>query len=206
MAAKTGNIEAVRLLLQRDDTDINLTDYLGCTPLMATCDTTPACAGVAGWLLEGGAHTVLKPKHGLFPLDAAARVEVVRLLLEAGADPTLATSLGFIPMHAAVHSGNRYLIDTLYSSAPTSLNHRSEDGFTPLFVACVGGNESIVSNLILLGAMHHVDPDVSMCMCPLVPAVINNHVDVVRVLVREGGITAIGGEEALPSALECAVL
>ncbi|CAM9188167.1 unnamed protein product, partial [Laminaria digitata] len=57
IAARSGKIEIVRLLLERSRADPNAADGTGYTPLMATCESAYDC------------------------------VELVRLLLEAGADP-----------------------------------------------------------------------------------------------------------------------
>ncbi|CAM9527446.1 unnamed protein product, partial [Laminaria digitata] len=83
-----------------------------------------------------------------------AYVEVVRLLLEAGADPALAEeATGWIPLHGAALRGHADLIDMLYSRAPATLiNHCTSNGQTPLFLACVYGHESMASKLLSLGA------------------------------------------------------
>ncbi|CAM9909514.1 unnamed protein product, partial [Laminaria digitata] len=59
IAAWRGNVEIVHLLVKQSSADPNATDHEGNTPLMATCRSVQA------------------------------RAEVVRLLLEAGADPAV---------------------------------------------------------------------------------------------------------------------
>ncbi|CAN0597203.1 unnamed protein product [Laminaria digitata] len=48
--------------------------------------------------------------------------EVVRLLLEAGADPVLAQAKGLTPLHVVALHGHTDLVDTLHSRAPATLN------------------------------------------------------------------------------------
>lgn len=64
IAARNGQVETVRLLLKQSRADPNATDNTGRTALLVTC------------------------------LMSYVIVEVVRLLLEAGADPTLADKDG----------------------------------------------------------------------------------------------------------------
>ncbi|CAN0445135.1 unnamed protein product, partial [Laminaria digitata] len=57
-------------------------------------------------------------------------VEIVRLLLEAGADPALAEEGGFL----VALKGHIDLVDMLYTAAPATLNRCTPDGMTPLYV------------------------------------------------------------------------
>ncbi|CAM9953176.1 unnamed protein product [Laminaria digitata] len=175
IAARTGNVEIVRVLLARDRADSNAIDSRGYTVLMATCESAHVCA------------------------------EVMWLLLEAGADPTLAAEDGFIPLHIAALKEDMDLLDMLCSRAPATLNRRTTaDGATPLFMACGKGNERMVSKLLSLGAMQPMTPRASDT-CPLMVAVIKGFVGVVRVLINEGGVRAVGGEIAFAEALQRAV-
>lgn len=176
IATRNGNIEIVRLLLEQARANPNATDDKGGTPLLAACDSSNI------------------------------EVEVVRLLLEAGADPTLAEKNGIVPLHVVAYLGYVDLVGTLHSRAPATLNRSASKGQTPLFLACTGGHESVVSQLLSLGAMQPVPADDSNSMLPLTTAVSKGFLGVVRVLINERGIRAIGGwTAALPSALCTAV-
>ncbi|CAM9602212.1 unnamed protein product, partial [Laminaria digitata] len=91
----------------------------------------------------------------------------------------------------------------LYSRAPATLNRCTAEGRTPLYWACLRDHESMVSKLLSLGAMQSIPPDRS---CPLAAAVNEGFVDVVKVLINEGGIRAVGGEMPLAEALRTAVV
>ncbi|CAN0098566.1 unnamed protein product, partial [Scytosiphon promiscuus] len=159
MAARSGHVEIVRLLLNRSRANPNATDNLGCTPLLVTC----AC-----------------------PHD---RVEVVRVLIEAGADPSLADKAGFIPLHLVARAGLTDLVNILHASAPSTLYCCASNGQNPLFVACNNGHESMVSKLLSLGAMLGV-PSAYSDTFPLTIAAMNGFVGVMRILI-EGGIRAV---------------
>ncbi|CAN0183390.1 unnamed protein product [Laminaria digitata] len=176
IAARRGQVEIVRLLLERARADANATDKRGYTPLMTVC----RC------------HNVVC-------------VESVRLLLEAGADPALAQQeTGSTPLHFAAEQGHIDLVDLLHSGAPAALNRRESIGKTPLFFACFGGHESVVSKLLSLGAMQRTLLD-EIGMCPLMVAVAEGWMGMVRILINEGGIRAVGGLMALPKSLYMAV-
>ncbi|CAM9621089.1 unnamed protein product, partial [Laminaria digitata] len=128
---------------------------------------------------------------------------VVRALLAAGADAAWADEDGCTPLHLVALSENMELVDMLHSRAPSTLNSRNTEDRTPLFFACFHGNEILVSKLLSLGAMQPTPFD--KISCPLGLAVMLDSVGVARVLINEGGIRAVGGKEALTSALEHAV-
>lgn len=123
-------------------------------------------------------------------------VEVVRLLLEAGADAALASEHEITPLNMVAEHSDTRMVDILHTEAPATLNRCSSNGMTPLCSACKKGHEGMVSKLLSLGAMQ---PRFSKDgWCPLSAAVENGHVGVVRVLMTEGGITAVGGEAVWP--------
>ncbi|CAN0017402.1 unnamed protein product, partial [Laminaria digitata] len=125
-----------------------------------------------------------------------ACVETVRLLLEAGADPTLATAGGFTPMHVITQRGHTELVGMLHSNSPDTINTPNPRGETPLFMACCHGHASVVSRLLSLGAIRPEDHN----LCPLAIAVRKGFLGVVRVLVNEG-MEAVGVKKALHDAL-----
>lgn len=175
-AAWKANNELVDSLLQRYRADPNFGSNTGVSPLIEECQNPLACG------------------------------EVVRLLLEAGADPTVAAEDGDIPLHKVVSNNRMDLIDMLYSRAPTTLNRCTENDETSLYLACYQGHDRVVSKLLSLGAMQPMPLYASRQQaCPLRVAVAKGLVGVVRVLIREGGIRAVGGEAALPLALTCAI-
>ncbi|CAM9985561.1 unnamed protein product, partial [Laminaria digitata] len=175
LAARSGNTDIVRLLLKRARADPNAPDSTGRTPLLATCDSP-------------GNYCV----------------EVVPLLLEAGADPTVANKDGFIPLHFVAKKGHMDLMDMLYSRAPATLNRCTSNGMSPLVLACGDGRESMVSKLLSLGAMQPMRLD-DIRVSPLDCAVFRGFVGVVRVLINAGGVRGLGGELALAHALRTAV-
>jgi hypothetical protein len=75
---------------------------------------------------------------------------VVRLLLERGADPTIAADGGWSPLMTASLNGRletvRLLLD--HPSVKTSINHRGRGGRTALWCACLKGRGGVVRALL----------------------------------------------------------
>jgi len=94
MAALKGNLAAVRALIARD-ADVNKP---GWTPLhYAAAGVSAQHAAIAALLLERHAYIDAASPNGTTPLMMAAQYgtnEVVQLLLDEGADPTLRNQLG----------------------------------------------------------------------------------------------------------------
>ncbi|CAM9890291.1 unnamed protein product [Laminaria digitata] len=176
VAARSGKVEIVRLLLKRSRAGVNATDSKGFTPLMATC--------ICEFMF----------------------VEVVRLLLEAGADLTLAEGEGNIPLHVVAYCNHMDLVEMVYQGAPAMLNCCPANGETPLYLACAKGHEKMVSKLLLLGARQPRRPN-KTGKCPMRAAVIGRFMGVLRVLISEGGIRACGERLlVLPESMYYAVI
>ncbi|CAN0414062.1 unnamed protein product, partial [Hapterophycus canaliculatus] len=171
------NIDIFRCLL-RAGANPNAANGKGLTPLMLTC------------ILEDSTR-------------GAQRATMAAELIEAGADPALAdfqgkTALGFAAARSQID-----LIDILLLNAPTTLNRATPDGLTPLYAAAMSGKDRAVSHLLAAGA-RQPPASAEKDMCPLVAAVRENHRDVVRVLLMDEGMEAIGGSEAIPRAVGAA--
>lgn len=103
--------------------------------------------------------------RGETPLHYAARlckaqvkgdadIEIVKLLLEHGADCTAVTDQSFeTPIHECARSGNNDILIALLESIPPSklqltVNKRSSSGSSPLLVASYKGNVEVVRTLL----------------------------------------------------------
>lgn len=116
LAARRGNIDLVDLLQKRAHADPIAIDTLGRTPLMMACTAEQNQAAV------------------------------VRLLLEAGADPALADDGGFTALHLAARHDRIDVVDMLCTRAPTTLmTTNTGNDCSPLAMACVHGHESMAS-------------------------------------------------------------
>lgn len=128
--------------------------------------------------------------------------EVVQLLLEAGANPAFAEDKGFISLDVVAGRGHIDVFDMLCSRAPDTLDRCHSERGIPLYMACAGSHEGVVSWLLSLGAMHQMCAINDCSMSPLSTAV---HKGFVGVFINEGGKKAVRRETALAQALYLAL-
>ena len=134
-------------------------------------------------------------ENGYTPLALACmdgRAEIVTILLEAGANPSLVSTNGFTPIHEATHATNLVIVRQLMD-AGADVDSSGPDGSTPLCWAVVGGNEKLVEMLLEAGA----DPNVQGITCagspspdtritPLYAAVMNRQPGMTQILLAKG--------------------
>ena len=83
-------------------------------------------------------------------------VECVRLLLEHGADATLANALGETALHVAAWDGHADVISALLT-AGASLNKTGPEGETPLLLAADGGHIEVRTSCKAVTCSHEHD-------------------------------------------------
>ena len=108
-------------------------------------------SGTAELLLKSGAHPdtssanafKVRPLHSATAhRDSATSLELVRVLLEWGADPNVAQAGGWTPLHAAAARGREEIAKLLVEHG-ASLTAKSEDGRTPLQMAQAKGHTAL---------------------------------------------------------------
>ena len=137
------------------------------------------------------------------------QIEAARLLLHRGADVEL-SGKNYPPLLAACASGCYGVACLLTFVGRANVNRvsegmRSEEYFTPLFVASVKGYPVIAKLLIDRGADVNWAKD-EKNITALVMACHNGHTEVVRVLIDRGGanINAVGSNGRTPFFVACA--
>jgi ankyrin repeat protein len=148
------SIDVVRVLLDAR-ADASVGDSRGRTPLHSA-----ASVAVVEALIAAKAPVNAHDHTGVTPLLAACErgdVAVVRVLLAAGADPTISDASGRSALHCAA-SGTGPHADEVVSSliaAGAAVDSPDSRGITPLFLAVKRGDAASVEALILGGASVH---------------------------------------------------
>lgn len=106
-------------------------------------------------------------------------LEIVRLLLELGADPNVRETVT-PPLIAAAASGSRELVTTLLD-AGAEVDVRDEDGSTPLMIAAACGHVDIIRELLHRGANPKLKDRFGNSA--LATAVDKKHVDITELLM-----------------------
>ena len=124
---------------------------------------------------------------GYMPLHVAAQegnVEVVRLLLEAGADTEKRADDGVTPLHVAASRGNRDVARLLLQWGAEKEKLTQHCGVTPLHAAAASGNLEVVRLLLEWGA--DIEKNAATGSTPLHWASGNGRLETVRFLLELG--------------------
>lgn len=149
-ASATGKLNNVIRLLARDPQLVNAYAEDGFQPLGLAC--TFGHLETAEYLIKAGAPINFSSRNGLkaTPIQSAAAAgheNVVKVLLQLGADPNVREQGGYTPLHAAAQNGDEEMIRTLiYGGADLTL--KSNDGKTAMDLAMEAGHEKAA---VLLG-------------------------------------------------------
>ncbi|WP_395057533.1 ankyrin repeat domain-containing protein [Flavobacterium sp.] len=144
--ARLGNIEELKILVNKDSEVINTKNENGFTPLILAC--YKGNVAVAKFLIENSKTIDTSSDMGT-PLMAATykgQVELVQLLLENNANPNIADSNGTTPLIYAAMFGNTNIMSLLlkYKADKT---HKDKDGKTAFEFAVFSGNQEIINQL-----------------------------------------------------------
>jgi ankyrin repeat protein len=192
-AIRNADVRALRKLLD-DGADVNARDAEGDTPLiLASFYATPACVEL---LIEKGADVNAANKAGVTALiRAATDYEKTRLLVAAGANVRVRTSLGNTPLIlAARRAGNARTVQLLLERGADA-TERDDAGVSPVLSGAASGDVETLRLLLDAGAKVDDFPrsnepsfaDIAAGFrTPLMWAAYHNDVRMVRLLLERG--------------------
>ena len=160
--ARQANIERIQALLESGRASETDRDDDGITPLHMAAITgrVPVCA----YLVEKGADVnALGGSLPATPLQWAARkglVEIMDLLIQHGANPSLVDSQDFSCIHSVTHSSDYSALLYILCQPDIAVDEKDNMGLTPLHWAAQQGDEVSVEVLLNFGANPNVvDPN-----------------------------------------------
>ena len=169
-----GNIEAINVLLNAG-ADSNITDDVG-----ETCIHHAVNGGkeTLQAIINHGADVNVRDKHSVTALMVACwkeNVDAINILLNAGADPTIADTKGFTSIHYSVHVDcSKETISALIGHG-ADVNTADKNNETALMQACKMKYADTMSVLLNLGADPNiVDCNVETCLHAAVRSQCNN--------------------------------
>ena len=181
-AAKQGNLEKVRMLVDMDPALVAAKDKGGQSPLHWAAYS--GNLDLVRLLLDKGAAVDAKNARGLTPLAFTAvqgRSQAAGLLIERGADVNVRNALNMTPLIIAAEQGAVELVEKLIS-AGADVGIESQIG-TALHRAAIKGQTEVIRILLKAGAKTEV---LSRGYSPLHLAAMAGHLDAVSALVKGG--------------------
>jgi ankyrin repeat protein len=121
--------------------------------LRAGADVNAPAAGFQGWTAllaaAGGEYEVAQKSQ---PVVEKRHEAVVSELLDAGADPNIASSEGWTALHAAAERGSLPMVTQMLSCKTIKVNNEAIFKGTPRLAAQVRGHQTVISELVMAGA------------------------------------------------------
>ena len=159
--------------------------------------------------VDGGETTNEVGETPLFVACKYGHSEIVRMLIEKGADVTITNTHGESPIFIASCRGFADIVEILLELSNPDVNlEKLLNGATPLFVACQNGHCDVVKLLLEKGKAYVDKPrKTEIGETPLYIACYRWHVDIVKILIEHGANanfkTAVGDDT--PLFLACAL-
>jgi ankyrin repeat protein/Tfp pilus assembly protein PilF len=176
------SLELVRAALVAG-ADPNAKDEDGDVPLVLVEPRSP----VFDLLLEAGANINATDghSHSVFMLEAGGgRLDHLPVLLDRGADPSLADGRGYTALHFAAQEGHLEVVTFLVRKVGLSANLRTEEGATALLIASGKGYLDMMKVLVESGADAQMATEAGWT--PLMLASRGGHLDAVGFLLDCG--------------------
>ena len=145
------HVEVVKLLLARDDIDVNKADNDGQTPLYAACRN--GNVKVINALLTRKEIQINQAKdNGATPLIISCwndRVKIVNLLLaRKEIHINQAMNDGATPLYMACRNDSVKVVNSLLTRKDIDINQAKNNGETPLYITCEKGHVDVVRLLL----------------------------------------------------------
>ncbi|XP_006120377.2 ankyrin repeat domain-containing protein 16 isoform X2 [Pelodiscus sinensis] len=139
------------------------------------------------YLLDKGARIDCLKKADWTPLMMACtrkNVEVIKELIQRGANPLLRNKDGWNSFHIASREGDPQIIQYLLTMSPSSWKTESKIKRTPLHTAAMHGCFDVVKAL-LERCQYEPDSRDKCGVTPFMDAVQNGHIDIARLLLEK---------------------
>ena len=188
-AAESGHEAVVRLLIERDDVDVNIKDGSTKTPLFVAAEN--GHEAVVRLLIERDDVDVNVNDYGWTPLYVAVENRneaVVRLLIERDdVDVNIKDRYGKTPLFVVAENGYEAVVRLLIERDDVDVNVKDDSGKTPLLIAAKNGHESVV-RLLIEGYNIGVNVQSRYVQAALIVAAENGHEAIVRLLIERDDI------------------
>ncbi|MGD2085923.1 MAG: ankyrin repeat domain-containing protein [Candidatus Aminicenantes bacterium] len=184
-AAKDGDFETVKKLLEEDPNLLNTGNRLQQTPLLLA--SFGGYTDIVLFLIEKGAKIDQPDSFGATPLHMAVlggQPEIVELLISKGADVNIKSRNGKIPLQMAFEKDAPDIVEIFIKQGMAINSNIDQYGRTMLHEAAILGKIKIASFLIDKGAV--IDAKDNAGKSPLDYALTCDHQKVAELLISKG--------------------
>jgi hypothetical protein len=146
-AAKNGDFQSVKNILENEPAKIDAKDEEGYTPLHWAC--MRAHWDIANYLIEKGADLNVVGGDGGTQINWAVHhdnVDIIKALIEKGAKLNIRNQWGMTELHTAIWRGNIHVVEYLldHGSDP---NIKTNEGWTAMHYAYRSGHDDVIALL-----------------------------------------------------------
>jgi len=146
-AAKNGDFETVKTILEKDPSKLNVTDQEKYTSLHWAC--MRAHWDIAEFLIMKGADLDVVGEDGGKPINWAVHhnnVEIIKLMVKKGAKLNSRNQRGMTELHTAIWRGNINVVEYLLDQGSDPAI-RTNEGWTAMHYAYLSGHDNVIEML-----------------------------------------------------------
>ncbi|TVL54277.1 ankyrin repeat domain-containing protein [Brachyspira hyodysenteriae] len=187
---ESGDLETIKKLIESKSLDVNynleIDEYSKSTPLIKAIEYKQT--DIINYLLENNADVNLTLGYSTPLTEAMYDEELVRKLIDLGADVNLPAQSGFTPLMA---SHNNIAIAELLIEKGADIEAKDDYGINALVYASSDENEEMVKFLLEKGADANTvceieNEDMVISPTPLMNAAYNGNINIINMLLENG--------------------
>ncbi|XP_055951223.1 uncharacterized protein LOC129985277 isoform X2 [Argiope bruennichi] len=152
-AASRGHVDCLETLITLNGAEVDKVDDSGCSALFYA--VTLGHADCTNLLLSFGSQANRQDNKGRTPAHCGAskgQLETLKILNQHKANLWMRNAKGDMPLHEAVQSGRKDLVEWLLQQHQGSVNVSNSNGRTPLHIAAITNNVDMCKVLMDYGA------------------------------------------------------
>jgi ankyrin repeat protein len=146
-AAKKGDLQTVETILEKDPSQLDVTDQDVYTALHWA--SMRAHWDVVKYLIERGADLNVVGGDGGTPINWAVHhdnVEIIKLMVDRGAELNIRNKWGMTELHTAIWRGNIHVVEYLLERG-SDPNIKTNEGWTAMHYAYRSGHDNVIEML-----------------------------------------------------------
>lgn len=189
---ESGDFQTIKKLIESKSLDVNynleIDEYFKSTPLIQAIEYKQT--DIINYLLENNADVNLALGYSTPLIEAMYDEELVRKLIDLGADVNLPAKSGFTPLMASAGRNNIAIAELLIEKG-ADIEAKDDDGINALVYASTYNNEEMVKFLLEKGADANTvceieNEHIDISPTPLMNAAYRGNTNIINMLLENG--------------------